>query len=138
MSNCKYVKGGSKKYVLVAPFIAKTKVKPKKVVTADHIRLLPSGHLFIETFYEWDGPSGPTFDTDNFMDGSLVHDALYDLMRQRLLKPIIVYRWKADKELIRQCKKDGMFIFRRMYVWAGVRIGEILPEYSHEKKKGGL
>jgi hypothetical protein len=32
--------------------------------------------------YAWNGPSGPTLDTRNFMRGSLVHDALYQLMRE--------------------------------------------------------
>jgi len=55
--------------------------------------------LLIERGYAWDGPSGPTFDTKDFMIPSLVHDALYQLLRNGFIDSAC--RIEADKELIR-------------------------------------
>jgi hypothetical protein len=56
------------------------------------------------------------------MDGSLVHDLLYQLMREGILQRI-PYRLLADNEMFRQCKKDNMSLPRRCWTWLGVRIG---------------
>jgi hypothetical protein len=125
MSDCKYIKGGARKYVLAAPYNDKLKFKPKRTIVTKYAKLYSDGRLVINTFYEWDGPSGPAIDTDNFMDGSLVHDLLYQFMREGYLKPIWWYRLKADNEMFRQCKKDKMLLPRRMYTWLGVRLGGI-------------
>lgn len=121
MSRCKYIKGGSKKYILTEAFMVTLKSKPKANIFLPYTTFLASGILYIRKGYEWDGPSGPAIDTDNFMDGSLIHDLLYQLMREGHLN-----RWgwraKADKEMRRQCKKDGMSLPRRWYTWLGVRI----------------
>jgi hypothetical protein len=123
MSKCVYHKGGSKKYVLDKHFSEKIEVKPNKDIFLSYCTLLKTGLLFIPPGYEWDGPSGPTFDTDDFMDGSLVHDVLYQLLREGHLMPWSQYRFYADNELIRQCRKDGMPWWRCAYVWLGVRLG---------------
>lgn len=75
--------------------------------------------LWIHKGYWWDGPSGPTFDTPDFMRGSLVHDALYQLMREGKLSK--KYRKYADKLLVQICKEDGMAWWRRTYVYWAVR-----------------
>ena len=59
-------------------------------------RLNTKGHLIIKRSYAWDGPSGPTIDTKNFMRGSLVHDALYQLMRHEHLSSD---EWRAVADL---------------------------------------
>ena len=71
--------------------------------------------------YAWDGPSGPTIDTKNFMRGSLVHDGLYQLMREGLLAHE-EYRKSADDLLRDICVEDGMSKFRAWYVHRAVRI----------------
>ena len=38
--------------------------------------------MIVEKDYAWDGPSGPTIDTSNSMRASLVHDVLYQAMRE--------------------------------------------------------
>lgn len=76
--------------------------------------------LVINYGYAWDGPSGPTIDTKNFMRGSLVHDALYQLIREDLL-PFPIYKDKADRELQRICKEDGMSSIRAWYVYQAVK-----------------
>lgn len=78
--------------------------------------------ILISKGYAWDGPSGPTFDTKNFMRGSLVHDAMYQLIRLEKLDKN-VYRKYADQELYRICREDGMNWFRANIVYYGLRIG---------------
>lgn len=78
------------------------------------------GHfLTLQPGYAWDGPSGPTIDTKNFMRGSLIHDALYQLMREGVLDQDR-RRW-ADLALFSICRADGMSYFRAYYVWLSVR-----------------
>lgn len=83
------------------------------------IRLYSDGWLVIQTGYVWDGPSGPSFHTANFMRGSLYHDALYDLMKQGLLSK--EWRKAADDLLVSVCAEDGMVAPRRAWVYAAVR-----------------
>jgi len=94
--------------------------------------LLPDGRLTIMEAYCWDGPSGPTIDSDCFMRGSLVHDALYQLMREGLLP--ITYREHADRLLQRLCLEDGMTRLRAWWVYQGVRrFGGPCADASHIK-----
>jgi len=88
-------------------------------IETDYISLSPEGLLTIQKGYAWDGPSGPTRDTKSFMRGSLVHDALYQLMRNNHLPSSC--REDADQELHRICREDGMNRFRAWYVLLGVR-----------------
>jgi hypothetical protein len=55
------------------------------------------------------------------MRGSLVHDALYQLIRERRMKER--YREHADLILRKICLEDGMNKFRAWYVYLGVRWG---------------
>ena len=123
MSDCKFRKGGSKKYVLTELYDDRLHFGPKTDIDTGYCVFLRGGRIFINAGYEWDGPSGPAIDTDNFMDGSLVHDVLYQLMREEELKPRWRYRLKADNEMFRQCKKDNMSLPRRCWTWLGVRLG---------------
>lgn len=56
------------------------------------------------------------------MRGSLVHDALYQLMRENHLDED---RWRptADDILRRLCREDGMSAIRAWYVYQGVGNG---------------
>lgn len=80
-----------------------------------------NGLLTIKIGYAWDGPSGPAIDSKNFMRGSLIHDALYQLIRERILPPST--RKRADEILKEVCIQDGMSAFRAWYVYQGVRLG---------------
>jgi hypothetical protein len=123
MSDCVYEKGGSKKYRLLKAHTDKLKCKPKVNIYTPYSSFLRTGFVVIYKGYEWDGPSGPAIDTDNFMDGSLIHDLLYQYMREERLKPRWKWRLWADNEMFRQCKKDKMLLPRRIWTWLGVRIG---------------
>jgi hypothetical protein len=85
---------------------------------SDYISL-KSGTLSIAKGYAWDGPSGPTIDTKNFMRGSLVHDALYQLLREEKLPQGC--REVADKLLYDLCRQDGMWWLRAKIVYYAVR-----------------
>lgn len=80
---------------------------------------LKNGLLIIKRGYAWDGPSGPTIDTKNFIRGSLVHDALYQLIRSGNLP--LSYREDADILLRRHCVEDGMWSVRAWWIYQGVK-----------------
>jgi len=88
-------------------------------ITTKFITLYSDGVLRINAGYAWDGASGPAVDTKNFMRGSMVHDALYQLIRQGYLEP--EYRDEADEELRRVCLEDGMSRARAWWVYNAVR-----------------
>ena len=83
------------------------------------LSLNKEGLLFIHKGYAWDGPSGPTLDTKDAMRGSLVHDALYQLMREKILP--LSMRDRADGLLKTICEADGMNHIRAEVWWVGVR-----------------
>ena len=74
------------KYQLVEEYQVKVSVAPADNIKTDFIELSTEGMLVIKKGYAWDGPSGPTIDTLNFMHGSLVHDVLYQLLRNKLIE----------------------------------------------------
>ena len=48
--------------------------------------------------YCWDGPSGPTFDSEYTLRASLIHDVLYQIIREHKLTPEKECRKIADIE----------------------------------------
>lgn len=106
------------KYQLEKDFITEVELFGESV-TSPYIELRPDGYFLIKKGYAWDGPSGPTFDTKNFMRGALVHDALYQLMREYGLDR--KYRSVADTTMRKFCCKDGMNAVRAWYSFIGVR-----------------
>ena len=110
------------KYQLKEDFVTAIAIEPGAPIDTDYLALTRDGALTVKKGYAWDGPSGPTIDTPNFMRGSLVHDALYQLMRERLLDRD-AYRDAADRLLQRMCREDGMSALRAWWVYQAVRIG---------------
>jgi hypothetical protein len=85
----------------------------------DMISLSIMGNLVIRKGYAWDGPSGPAIDTKTFMRGSMVHDALYQAIREgHLTKTDRLY---ADQLLRKMCVEDGMSSVRAWWVYTAVR-----------------
>lgn len=80
------------------------------------------GNLTIMPGYLWDGPSGIAKDTLSFMRASLVHDALYHLMRENVLKKYY-HRCIADRLMRKICFQDGMNPARANYTYLAVRAG---------------
>lgn len=69
--------------------------------------------------YAWDGASGPAFNTKNSRRATLVHDVLYQSMREGGLRLTKDSRKWADREFLHILKEDGMFWLRR-WIWYGV------------------
>jgi len=108
------------KYQLKETYAVVIEIKPASLIQSDYIDLDTSGQLTIRKGYAWDGPSGPTIDTPSFMRGSLVHDALYQLMRDEYLDHN-VHRGTADLILKRICLEDGMWQVRAWWVYEAVK-----------------
>ena len=108
------------KYQLNVEYVSDIRIRPDGPITIEFVALSEGGEITIRRGYAWDGPSGPTIDTLDFMRGSLVHDALYQLMREDKLDAD-VYKDQADRLLRTMCKDDGMSSLRAWGVYKGVR-----------------
>jgi len=102
-------------------------------IQSDFINLDKQGILQIKKGYAWDGPSGPTIDTKTFMRGSLVHDVLYQLIREGKLDSL--YRKYADYMIREICLEDGMCRLRAWYVYVGLRRYANFAAKSKNRKK---
>ena len=120
MTKCIAYKDGYK-YQLKQTYAVRIAITPATPIHTEYISLEAPGELTLKEGYAWDGPSGPTIDTPSFMRGSLVHDALYQLMREQHLDHN-VYREAADRTLQDICKEDGMWSIRAWWVYHGVRL----------------
>ena len=123
------------KYQLVETYTFKIPIKPKEGVSSPSgfIALTANGLLTIKKGYAWDGPSGPAIDTLDFMRGSLVHDALYQLMREKLLDQN-TSRKPADQLLQKMCKADGMSAIRAWWVYNILRIAGSFASVSNSHR----
>jgi hypothetical protein len=120
------------KYQLVADYVHDLG-HPGAAIRTPYLVVAPDGILTVRAGYAWDGPSGPTIDTKNFMRGSLVHDALYQLIRDGLL-PEVPWREWADALLWQICREDGMCGLRAWVVWRAVRrFGAPSADPAHER-----
>jgi len=78
--------------------------------------------LSIKPGYCWDGSSSIAIDSDKDMRASLVHDALYQLMRMGILD--YKTQRKAADELYRDmCVEDGMWKVRAWWRYKAIRKG---------------
>ncbi len=111
---------GGYKYQLKQGYSLAIDILPASPISTAFVELGSDGRLTLRKGYAWDGPSGPTIDTKNFMRGSLVHDALYQLMREQQLDKAR-YRDQADRLLQRLCREDGMSALRAWWVYQGVK-----------------
>ena len=89
-------------------------------IDTEYIKLEGTGKLTIAERYAYDGASGPTWHDKTNMKSSLIHDALYGLMREGHLDKS--YRKYADELFRQMCLEDGMGKFRAWYYYNAVRI----------------
>lgn len=123
-----------KLYRLVDDYWLDIKLRPRKRIDiGPYVTLTPNGILTIRAGYMSDGPSGPTYDTESFMRGAFVHDALYQALRMGVLLGQLVgtngavwdhdrIRLCADRWIQIICIQDGMFHFRAAYVYRALRM----------------
>jgi hypothetical protein len=98
------------KYQLHADYRIKLPINFYTEYVTDYIEINSDSILTIKKGYCWDGASGPTIDTKNTMRASLVHDALYQLIRQRVLSKC--HRNMADDLFYDILREDGMSYIR--------------------------
>lgn len=121
------------KYQLANDYSISISIKPKSDIDTDFIGLDTDGNLLVKKGYAWDGPSGPVIDTDENMRASLVHDALYQLMRHEHLAAR-THRKAADQLFKDICKEDGVSNYwASAYYKALRRFGK--PAASPQNKK---
>ena len=98
------------KYQLADTYDIDVGIRPPANIHFNFIDLSVSGRLTINKGYAWDGATGLAFDTTNFMRASLVHDALYELMRNEKLDR----KWQkdADSQMRHIGLQDGMAAIR--------------------------
>ena len=121
------------KYQLAEGYEIPISIKPSHDIVTDFIGLDTQGNLVVKKGYAWDGPSGPVKDTEENMRASLVHDALYQLMRNDELKSR-THRKTADQEFKRICLEDGVSRLRASVYYKALRkFGK--PAASPKNKK---
>jgi hypothetical protein len=111
------------KFQLKNDYVIQTGIEiPETVITPDSpmfIELSEEGVLTIRGGYAWDGASGPAINTKTIIRGSLLHDALYQLIRAGKLDK--KYREKIDQLFRDICIEDGMWRIRANWVYFAVR-----------------
>lgn len=121
------------KYQLAERYTAMIGNKPKVHVCTKFITLEKCGYLHIQVGYAWDGASGPVRDVPGVMRASLVHDALYQLMRMRKLSARN-WRKKADLLFRRMCIEDGVPRALADVYYLGLRLGGALSANPRNAK----
>ncbi len=121
------------KYQLKQDILISTGITISDEILDSFITLGVNGELSIRKGYAWDGASGPTIDGEKNMVPSIVHDALYELMRKCLLH--IRFRKQVDKLFYKMCLDRGMNKYRaKVYFWAVRRFGKFTSR-SQDKRK---
>lgn len=112
----KYKKRRKYKYTLTEDYTYNTKIKSEMEFDSLFLRIDKEGNLLIKCGYSWDGATKFP-DLNTIMRGSLVHDALYQLMREGILNQS--HRDSADRILEKICNEAGMprWLSRKVY-WA--------------------
>ena len=106
------------RFQLVEPFQAQTGIKVACPGNT-FVGLAQDGTLTLAAGYAWDGASGPIKQDGTVIRASLVHDGLYQLMRDEGLAS--EHRDAADKLLRAMCKEDGMPGRQAWLVYLAVR-----------------
>ena len=93
------------KYQVLRPYRHRTRICGF-TFESDYLKLDADGTLEVRKTYAWDGPSGPAPDVPCLMRASLVHDALYQLIRERAIP--FELRDLADRLLQGIAREDGL------------------------------
>lgn len=121
------------KYQVVEDYSIQTNIFPPEDIKIGFVELTKGGLLALRKGFASDGPSGPTIDTESFMEGSFVHDGLYKLLRSEKLSS--EWRDDADITLVRIAIMAKMLKIRSKWVFLGVRKGAGFAANPDNKKK---
>jgi hypothetical protein len=109
------------KYQLAADYVTLVNIHPDSIVGVENfIDLYPDGLLAIRRGYAWDGATCCP-DLSSIMRFSLIHDALYQLMRARVLDQ--KHRIDADKLALTIPREDGLVYPACLIIYKALRIG---------------
>lgn len=106
-------------HILTKPYSIYTGINPIRIPLNSDVSLHIDSSLSIQKGYEWDGATGYP-DVVQIIRASLVHDALYDLIREGVLNK--KHRKKADKLFRKICLEDGMGKWQAWRVYSAVRL----------------
>ena len=111
------------KYQLHEDFNAILPIYPDADIETQYIDLDHNGLILIKEGYAWDGASSVAIDTENIMVPSLVHDALYQLMRNSKLPHS---NWKHADEIFEMlCRDRRMLGLRARWLKHGLSLAEV-------------
>lgn len=127
----KVIKAQSK-YETTSTYVCQTGIYWFRVAKPK-MELDENGNLIIGSGFRWDGPSGSTIDTPDFMRASLVHDALYRMMMSGALPSH--RRKKVDDLFHSHLVEDKMPRWRAWYSWAAVRLFGWIPIAWAKRKR---
>lgn len=108
---------GGYKYQLAEGYTQETAICPPNDIHTPFIRLTTDGYLMIAAGYAWDGATRAA-DTKNLMRATLVHDALYQLMRHEHLSR--AHQHDADALFYQLMREDGVFTLRAYWIYLAV------------------
>ena len=117
----KYRKRRFWKYQLHEDEVYVTDILPEKAIDTAFLDMTVDGVLTVRKNYTWDGASGPSFDSKSTFSASLIHDALYNLMRENLLDRR--HRKRVDQIFYEILISRGMSKFRARIWYRAVRKG---------------
>lgn len=132
-SSINYHKGKAK-YQLVEDYVIDIEFSQAVDIEANLVKLSANGTLTVGTGFAWDGVTGLAFDTRNFMRASLVHDALYHLLRQTGTNPKL--HEKADELFLTIAKIDGVHPLRARIHYTNLYLARIIGLTPGKKKSG--
>jgi len=121
------------KYQLAKDEHFQTTFRPEYPIITSRIKLYPSGKLIVRESYAYDGPSGPVIDRKTNMRGACGHDALYQLMRMRLM-PRHFWR-EADYNFANWLEEDGAWKITIKVDLAGLKIAGGRAAHPKNRKK---
>ena len=122
------------KYQIKIDFLIQTGFYSQTCKT-EFIVLTPDGMLWIKAGYSWNGSNWSS--DKNAMFASLVHDALYQLMRLGLLGRK-VFRKPADALYRDMCIAEGMLRLRARWRYIGLRWLAEGSTYPERKPRGQI
>ena len=112
-------KADSYKYQLQEDYQIQVSIIPPYNISTRFFALNEKGIMTIKAGYAWDGATGIP-DRKSVMRGALVHDVLYQMIREGYLDK--TYREVADATLYRLCLLDGTNEIWAWTIYHGVRL----------------
>lgn len=123
------------KYRLVEEEAFSTGLEGLYQIDTEYVALNWGGRLWMKKGYAWDG-SSVVRDTKTCMKASLVHDALYQLMREGLLDRKL--RKYADQLYRDLCIQRGMWKVRAGWRYTAIRMFAKKYTFPSNKPRGKI